>query len=337
MCHARRAGFHEEWLPGQWLSQTHVVEALARATYHADGQIRDVEEPYNYTPFKQSRMFAAGVTCSDCHEPHSGKLRVASEGVCLQCHAADKFADAKHRHHAVVDPPPTCISCHMQARTYMIVDQRHDHAFRIPRPDLSVNWARRTHATIAIPTSRRNGRLPPSKMVRPRPEGLSDLWVRLSMLRARTKPMPPLFSAFWPATERTSRCARERAWRTRVSRLARQHRHGSSRTCRSRSDGADRRPRHVGAFTPRPGLAIGFAAPVRSRARRAHQGSLRCSPQFRLQASRSQIAHASSRRRKNSSPRNALTPRGPKPAPRWRISSRSADKQSRPRLSTRLP
>jgi predicted CXXCH cytochrome family protein len=138
LCHARRAGFHEEWLPGQWLSQTHVVEALARATYHADGQIRDVEEPYNYTPFKQSRMFAAGVTCSDCHEPHSAKLRASGEGVCLQCHAADKFADAKHRHHASVDPPPTCISCHMQSRTYMIVDQRHDHAFRVPRPDLSV-------------------------------------------------------------------------------------------------------------------------------------------------------------------------------------------------------
>ena len=138
LCHARRAGFHEEWLPGQWLSQTHVVEALARATYHADGQIRDVEEPYNYTPFKQSRMFAAGVTCSDCHEPHSAKLRASGEGVCLQCHASDKYADAKHRHHAGVDPPPTCISCHMQARTYMIVDQRHDHAFRVPRPDLSV-------------------------------------------------------------------------------------------------------------------------------------------------------------------------------------------------------
>ncbi len=138
LCHARRAGFYEEWLPGQWLSQTHVVEALARATYHADGQIRDVEEPYNYTPFKQSRMFAAGVTCSDCHEPHSAKLRASGEGVCLQCHASDKYADAKHRHHAGVDPPPTCISCHMQSRTYMIVDQRHDHAFRVPRPDLSV-------------------------------------------------------------------------------------------------------------------------------------------------------------------------------------------------------
>jgi len=138
LCHARRAGFHEDWMPGQWLSQTHVVEPLARNTYLPDGQVRDVEEPYNYTPFKQGKMFAAGVTCSDCHEPHSAKLRASGEGACLQCHAPDKYADVKHRHHASADPQPTCISCHMQTRTYMVVDPRHDHTFRVPRPDLSL-------------------------------------------------------------------------------------------------------------------------------------------------------------------------------------------------------
>jgi predicted CXXCH cytochrome family protein len=138
LCHARRAGFHEDWIPGQWLSQTHVVEPLTRNTYHDDGQIRDVEEPYNYAPFKQSKMFAAGVTCSDCHEPHSAKLRASGDGVCLQCHASDKYADASHRRHAGVASAPSCISCHMPVRTYMVVDPRHDHSFRIPRPDLSV-------------------------------------------------------------------------------------------------------------------------------------------------------------------------------------------------------
>ena len=138
LCHARRGGFHEDWIPGQWLSQTHVVEPLVPSTYHADGQTRDVEEAYNYVPFKQSKMFAAGVTCSDCHEPHGAKLRASGEGVCLQCHAPDKYADVSHRHHAGIDQPPTCISCHMPVRSYMVVDQRHDHSFRIPRPDLSV-------------------------------------------------------------------------------------------------------------------------------------------------------------------------------------------------------
>src|SRR5262249_40491320 len=107
-------------------------------TYHADGQIRDVEEPYNYTPFKQSKMFAAGVACSDCHEPHSAKLRAPGDGVCLQCHEPDKYASNAHHHHAGVEPALTCASCHMPVRTYMVIDRRHDHSFRIPRPDLSV-------------------------------------------------------------------------------------------------------------------------------------------------------------------------------------------------------
>jgi predicted CXXCH cytochrome family protein len=145
LCHARRAAFHEDWLPGQWLSQTHVVEPLTRTTYYADGQMRDVEEAYNYAPFKQSKMFAAGVTCSDCHEPHGAKLRAPGEGVCLQCHAADKYANVAHRHHAGIDRAPTCISCHMPERNYMVVDKRHDHSFRVPRPDLS--------ATLATPNA----------------------------------------------------------------------------------------------------------------------------------------------------------------------------------------
>ncbi|MDU1490621.1 MULTISPECIES: tetratricopeptide repeat protein [Bradyrhizobium] len=138
LCHARRAAFHEGWIPGHSLSETHAVEALSRNTFDVDGQIRDVEEPYNYTPFRQSKMYAAGVSCSDCHEPHSGGLRLSGEGTCLQCHASNKYADVKHRQHAGVDPAPTCISCHMPTRTYMSIDVRHDHAFRVPRPDQSV-------------------------------------------------------------------------------------------------------------------------------------------------------------------------------------------------------
>jgi predicted CXXCH cytochrome family protein len=135
LCHARRGEFSEDWIPGRTLSDTHVVSPLARGLYHADGQMLD--EVYNYGSFKQSRMFAAGVTCSDCHEPHSAKLRAPDAGVCLQCHSAEKYTAGAHRHHEDVVPAPTCVSCHMPARTYMVVDVRHDHGFRIPRPDLS--------------------------------------------------------------------------------------------------------------------------------------------------------------------------------------------------------
>jgi predicted CXXCH cytochrome family protein len=136
LCHARRGEFSEDWIPGRWLSDTHVVSPLTRGLYHADGQMRD--EVYNYGSFKQSKMFAAGVTCGDCHEPHSGKLRASGDGVCLQCHSPEKYAAAAHHRHAAVDPPLACASCHMPERTYMVVDRRHDHGFRVPRPDLSV-------------------------------------------------------------------------------------------------------------------------------------------------------------------------------------------------------
>jgi len=134
LCHARRGQFSENWLPGQWLSETHSVSPLSRGLYQADGQMLD--EVYNYGSFKQSKMFAAGVTCSDCHEPHSGKIRLGGDGVCLQCHAADKYAATAHHGHD--GSPPACASCHMPTRTYMVIDERHDHSFRIPRPDLTV-------------------------------------------------------------------------------------------------------------------------------------------------------------------------------------------------------
>jgi predicted CXXCH cytochrome family protein len=136
LCHARRGSFSEDWVPGRWLSDTHVVSPLARGLYHADGQMLD--EVYNYGSFKQSRMFAAGVTCGDCHEPHGAKLRAPGDGVCLQCHAAENYAAAAHHRHETANPALACASCHMPERTYMVVDRRHDHSFRVPRPDLSV-------------------------------------------------------------------------------------------------------------------------------------------------------------------------------------------------------
>jgi len=136
LCHARRGQFSEDWIPGQPLSDTHVVSTLAPGLYHADGQMLD--EVYNYGSFKQSRMFGAGVTCSDCHEPHAAKLRAEGDGVCLQCHVSEKYEVASHSHHGDATPKVTCASCHMPVSTYMMIDKRHDHSLRIPRPDLSV-------------------------------------------------------------------------------------------------------------------------------------------------------------------------------------------------------
>lgn len=140
-CHARRSELSEKWEPGHWLQDTHAIAApLARDVYWPDGQMRDVAEAYNYVPFKQSKMFAAGVTCSNCHDPHSGKQRIAGDGVCLQCHATEVYAGARHSRHQQASAAPNCVSCHMPARTYMVVDSRHDHSLRVPRPDLSVKY-----------------------------------------------------------------------------------------------------------------------------------------------------------------------------------------------------
>jgi predicted CXXCH cytochrome family protein len=138
LCHARRAQFSEKWIPGQPLSNTHLPTPMYRNLSHADGQMRDVEELYNYLPFKQSKMFASGVTCGDCHDPHSAALRAPGDGVCLQCHTPTKYESASHRHHENGSGSVSCSSCHMPERSYMVVDRRHDHGFRIPRPDLSV-------------------------------------------------------------------------------------------------------------------------------------------------------------------------------------------------------
>lgn len=139
-CHARRGQISEEWIPGRWLSDTHTVTPLSRTLQHADGQMRDGEEVYNYSQFKQSRMFEAGVTCSDCHDPHSGKLRSSVDNVCSQCHAPDKYRSASHHNHGATSPVLACTSCHMPVRTYMGVDRRHDHRFLVPRPDLSITF-----------------------------------------------------------------------------------------------------------------------------------------------------------------------------------------------------
>ena len=103
--------------------------------YFPDGQMKG---ELRYGCFSQSRMFHAGVTCSDCHEPHSSRLRAEGNNVCMQCHSAKKYDSPTHHFHKVGSAGARCVECHMPTRTYMVVDPRRDHSLRIPRPDLSV-------------------------------------------------------------------------------------------------------------------------------------------------------------------------------------------------------
>ena len=136
-CHSRRSQFSDEFQPGDPLLDGFQPSLLDEGLYHADGQIQD--EVYVYGSFLQSPMHAAGVTCSDCHEPHSARLRVQGDALCAQCHQASAYLGPQHHHHPGDGPGTACVDCHMPAETYMVVDPRRDHSFRVPRPDLSVS------------------------------------------------------------------------------------------------------------------------------------------------------------------------------------------------------
>ena len=136
-CHARRGQLTDAYVHGRPLGDTHRVALLSEGLYHPDGQIRD--EVYEYGSFLQSRMFDRGVTCSDCHDPHSGRLRAPGGQVCLGCHAADTYQTPRHHFHGADSRGADCVGCHMPATTYMVIDPRHDHSFRVPRPDLTVS------------------------------------------------------------------------------------------------------------------------------------------------------------------------------------------------------
>ncbi len=136
-CHARRSTIAEDGLPGAPLEDTHRPAMLTQPNYFADGQQRD--EVYTWGSFLQSKMSQRGVTCMDCHEPHALKLRAPGNTLCARCHNAAVFDTTKHHFHKVGTKGAQCVECHMPAQNYMVIDARHDHSLRVPRPDLSLS------------------------------------------------------------------------------------------------------------------------------------------------------------------------------------------------------
>ena len=132
-CHARRGQLTDDDVAGRPLTDAYRPSLLVEGLYWPDGQMRD--EVYNYASFLQSKMFAAGVTCSDCHDPHSQKLRAPGNAQCALCHQPAKYDSGTHSHHAMGSPGAQCAACHMPTTSYMVVDPRHDHSMRVPRPD----------------------------------------------------------------------------------------------------------------------------------------------------------------------------------------------------------
>ena len=135
-CHSRRGLIWEEYEFGKPLLDTHRLAVLEEGLYHADGQIE--EEVYVHGSFLQSKMFQKGVSCSDCHDPHHLEMHFPDDSVCVRCHSREKFATQEHHFHKPDTKGAFCVDCHMPPKNYMVVDPRHDHSLRIPRPDLSL-------------------------------------------------------------------------------------------------------------------------------------------------------------------------------------------------------
>ena len=145
-CHSRRSELTAAPVPGQPRMDHYLPSLLQPGLYHPDGQ--QLDEVFVDGSFRQSKMYARGVGCTDCHSAHTGKLKLAGNAVCAQCHAPQanpKFAGAAgaydtpaHHFHQQGTAGAQCAACHMPSKNYMQIQARPDHSLRVPRPDLSV-------------------------------------------------------------------------------------------------------------------------------------------------------------------------------------------------------
>ena len=137
-CHARVSELSGSHIDSKEIMDNYIPQIPDTEFYHADGQVDD--EDYIYTSFLQSRMFHKGVTCSTCHNPHSVKLKRIGNQTCTLCHIPTQYDAPKHTFHKTGTAAAECKNCHMPGKLYMGNDLRHDHSFRVPRPDLSVKY-----------------------------------------------------------------------------------------------------------------------------------------------------------------------------------------------------
>lgn len=136
-CHSRRSQFTTHFdYTGDFLDH-YEPQLITAGIYEADGQILD--EDYVYASFIQSKMYQHGISCKDCHDVHSLKLKKTGNALCLDCHVQN-YDEPEHHFHKKNTEAAQCINCHMTGRYYMGNDFRRDHSFRVPRPDQSVTY-----------------------------------------------------------------------------------------------------------------------------------------------------------------------------------------------------
>lgn len=157
-CHARREELFGTFTPGDSFHDHYrLVLPDQPGIFHADGQVLD--EDFEYASFMMSRMGHKGVTCMDCHNPHSSKLvaPVENNALCMRCHTPPGINGAiaidpvGHSFHKPGVAGSLCVDCHMPVNVYMQRDGRRDHGFTSPDPRLTIehgipNACNRCHA-----------------------------------------------------------------------------------------------------------------------------------------------------------------------------------------------
>ena len=136
-CHSRRASVRNVFdYKGHFLDY-YYPNLIQIPIYELDGQILD--EDYVYGSFMQSKMYHNNVSCKDCHDMHTLKLKKKDNALCLQCHEPE-YNTFQHHFHKQNTEASKCVNCHMTGKYYMGNDFRRDHSFRIPRPDQSMKY-----------------------------------------------------------------------------------------------------------------------------------------------------------------------------------------------------
>ena len=137
-CHMLREQFSASFNFEGTMLDHYYPQLLTERLYYPDGQILD--EVYVYGSFIQSKMYQNNITCNNCHNSHSLKLKFEGNTLCAQCHLPEQYDTKEHHFHEMNTEGAQCINCHMTGKYYMGNDFRRDHSFRVPRPDLSLKY-----------------------------------------------------------------------------------------------------------------------------------------------------------------------------------------------------
>ncbi len=148
VCHSRRSDLTGNFKPGDtFFDHQDLTIVDQTGGYFPDGQIHD--EDYEFASFLGSRMHTNGVTCMDCHQPHSAKTILPGNLLCLRCHngsrpnapvinpSAHSFHNVPQSESNLNESGGECVNCHMPQTVFMQRQRRHDHGFTIPDPLLT--------------------------------------------------------------------------------------------------------------------------------------------------------------------------------------------------------